>query len=524
MKIDCRISTAGKRYILLVNFLLIFIINSCSSSLNDNPDDIILITDIRSNLEYLASDELEGREAATRGEKLAAEFLASELKAYGVKPYYNDYLQEYDLYSISADPDSKLDLLYNGGDKITLNYFTDFIADRRTTVTTNGRFNLVFAGYGICAPEFNYDDYANINAKGKIVIIADGEPGSSDTSYFNGNVKSKYSKESYKITEAKSHGAAGIIMIPSDFYFRNWEGITTYVKGKSVSLPDKKKEIMMELVFNEESLSSLFKDENFSWPEIKNMIYDNKPLQSFDVNKEIEVDVKMIEGLEKSYNVVGVIEGNDFQKKDEFIAIGSHYDHLGIRGGVVYNGADDNGSGTVAVLAVAKAFALTKKNERSILVVFHSGEEKGLLGSEYFTNNFDNINNIIAHINMDMVGRGSADTIYSVGAGKISSEFQKLVDDVNSQTVNFVFNYKFDDPSDMERIYYRSDHYNYAKHDIPIVFFYDYMMEDYHKPTDDIEKINFEKIKKTSILTYYIALKASKVDKFEKNEMLQLAN
>jgi len=516
MKTDNRISTVIKgRYFHLLILITFFILKGCSSSFNNShysPESIITTNSIKANLEFLASDELEGREATTRGEKLAALFISSELKKYDVKPFYDDYLQEYDLNSISVDPESKVEIFNSNKDKTTLNCFDDFIADRRSSVTTNGKFKLVFAGFGITAPEFSYDDYANLNVAGKIVIIADDEPFSNDSTYFNGEKDSKYSKESFKISLAKNLGAAGLITIPSNFYLKNWERIKAFAKDESVSLPGESREKLLNLIFNEESLSLLFENEKQSFTDIKNLIYDNKPFPAFELNKEIEIDVIMNEGTKKSYNVVGIIEGNDSVYQDEYVAIGAHYDHLGVIDGKVYNGADDDGSGTTALLEVAKAFAKTGLNKRSILVVFHGAEEKGLLGSEYFTDNFDNIKNITAHINMDMVGTEHIDTIYSVGSGKLSSEFQRLVEEVNSQTVNFVFNYKFDDPSDKQKIYYRSDHYNYAKYGIPIVFFYDYMSEDYHKHSDEIDKINFEKIKKTAILVYNIALRTANLD------------
>ncbi|MEJ2504970.1 MAG: M28 family peptidase, partial [Ignavibacteriaceae bacterium] len=117
-----------------------------------------------------------------------------------------------------------------------------------------------------------------------------------------------------------------------------------------------------------------------------------------------------------------------------------------------------------------------------------------------------------ADINLDMVGRGSVDTIYSIGSGKLSSELHDLVERVNSETVNLVLNYKFDAPNDPNKYYYRSDHYNYAKHSIPVVFFYDHMMEDYHKPSDDVEKINFEKIEKISTLVTELAIRIADKD------------
>lgn len=496
-------------------FITFLILNGCSSSLNDrrSSESSFSITNLKANLEFLSSDELEGREAATKGEKLAAMFIASELKKYGVKPYYKEYLQEYNLNSISAAPESVVKIINTNGEKITLIYSDDFLADRRNSVTTTGNYKLVFAGYGISAPEYNYNDYNNLNVKNKIVLIADDEPFSTDSSYFEGEIRSKYSRDSFKVSLAKSLGAAGIIKIPSDRYLKNWERFKFFVKGESFSLNNSEEGNLLNLLFNEESLTLLLNDEEYSFADLKNMIDDNKPLPAFEINKDIEINVKINSGNRKSYNIVGIIEGNDPLKKDEYVAIGAHYDHLGIINGEVYNGADDNGSGTAALLEVARVFAETGINQRSILIVFHGAEEKGLLGSEYFTDNFEYINNISAHINMDMIGRGHIDTIYSVGSGKISREFQELVEQVNSETSNFVFNYRFDDPSDRQRIYYRSDHYNYAKHGIPIVFFYDYMTDDYHKHSDEVDKINFEKIRKAVILVYNIALRTANLNK-----------
>ncbi|GBD89068.1 aminopeptidase YwaD precursor [bacterium BMS3Abin03] len=190
----------------------------------------------------------------------------------------------------------------------------------------------------------------------------------------------------------------------------------------------------------------------------------------------------------------------------------AHYDHLGKKGDEVYNGADDDGSGTVAILEAARRLSAMHKNKRSILIIFHAAEEKGLLGSKYLTENADFMNDIVADINIDMVGRKSDDSIYCIGSKKLSTEMYNLVREANKETVNFYLDYKFDDPDDPNRYYYRSDHYNYAKHNIPIVFFYDHMIEDYHKPTDDVEKINFEKIDKISTLITELALRIADLD------------
>jgi|SRR5690554_3182044 len=494
---------------LYLNIFFLLTLAGCSSSKIDrrDPDSLISVNNIKANLSFLASDELEGREAATRSEKIAALFIASELKKYGVKPLYSDYLQAYELASTKTDSFSIVQLI-SKNDTITLNNFENFIPGRKNSKSTEGKYKLVFAGYGISAPEFNYNDYAGLDVKGKIVIVAPNAPAAFDSLFSIGESATNYSDREIKISIAQKLGAAGIIEMPPDFFLKNWDRFAAFSKGESISL-NNENERLLNLVFDEESLQILFNNEKYSFTDIKNLSDNSEPLPDFELSKEIYVSVKINSEKNKSYNVVGLIEGNDPEKKDEYIAIGAHYDHLGIRNGEVYNGADDNASGTSALLEIARIFSETRMNERSILIVFHGAEEKGLLGSDYFTSNFDKINNIIAHINLDMVGRGHIDTIYSVGSGKLSSEFKNFVEQVNEETTGFKFNYRFDDPSDRHRIYYRSDHYHYAKYNIPIVFFYDFMTEDYHKGSDEIDKINFEKIRKTALLVYNIALRAA---------------
>ena len=185
---------------------------------------------------------------------------------------------------------------------------------------------------------------------------------------------------------------------------------------------------------------------------------------------------------------------------------------MGIQGGKIYNGADDNGSGTVAILEVARKLAISNDNGRSVLVIFHTAEEKGLKGAKFLTRNSPFIDSTMVHINIDMVGRKSEDSIYCIGASKLSTQLGQMVEKVNSNTVNFVLDYKFDDPSDPQRLYYRSDHVHYANHGIPIVFFYDYMLKDYHKPTDTVDKINFIKIVKMTDLIHNLVIDLSNMN------------
>jgi Zn-dependent M28 family amino/carboxypeptidase len=228
-------------------------------------------------------------------------------------------------------------------------------------------------------------------------------------------------------------------------------------------------------------------------------------------------EVKIDTGIIKASNVLAIIEGTD--KKDEYVFLTAHYDHLGIRRGKIYNGADDDGSGTVAVIQMAEAFAKAKKEghgpRRTIVFMTVSGEEKGLWGSEYYSNNpIYPLDKTSVDLNTDMIGRidterKKADTmnyVYVVGHNKISSELPVINEAANNNNTKLVLDYKFDDPNDPERIYYRSDHYNFAVKGIPVLFFYDGMLlADYHKPTDDVEKINWPLYEKRARMIFFTA-------------------
>jgi len=209
----------------------------------------------------------------------------------------------------------------------------------------------------------------------------------------------------------------------------------------------------------------------------------------------------------KGENIIGFIEGSDL--KDEIIVITAHYDHLGVKEDtLIYNGADDNGSGTSAIMEIAQAFMLAKKEgngpRRSILIMPVSGEEKGLLGSKYYTENpIYPLENTIANLNVDMIGRidknhDNPDYVYLIGSDRLSSELHQISEDINKQYFNLELDYTFNAEDDENRYYFRSDHYNFAKNNIPVIFYFNGIHEDYHKPTDTIEKINFEKIQKIS--------------------------
>lgn len=217
--------------------------------------------------------------------------------------------------------------------------------------------------------------------------------------------------------------------------------------------------------------------------------------------------------LPDSENILAFIEGSE--KPEEIVVISGHYDHVGTRNGVVYNGADDDGSGTVAVMEIAKAFQAAKKAgngpKRSILFLHVTGEEHGLFGSEYYTDNpVFPLANTVVDLNIDMIGRDDPENrgkqyVYVIGSEMLSSQLKFINEAANKMTNNLELNYKYDDPKDTERLYYRSDHYNFAKNNVPVAFFFDGIHEDYHKPTDDVEKIDYNLLAKRTQLVFATA-------------------
>ena len=209
----------------------------------------------------------------------------------------------------------------------------------------------------------------------------------------------------------------------------------------------------------------------------------------------------------KGENIIGYIEGTDL--KDELLVITAHYDHLGTKeDSLIYNGADDNGSGTSSIMEIAQAFMLAKKEgngpRRSVLIMPVSGEEKGLLGSKYYADNpIYPLENTIANLNVDMIGRiddyhDNPDYVYLIGSDRLSTELHQISEDVNKQNINLELDYKFNEEDDPNRYYYRSDHYNFAKNNIPVIFYFNGVHADYHKTTDTVDKIHFGKIQKIS--------------------------
>jgi Zn-dependent M28 family amino/carboxypeptidase len=266
--------------------------------------------------------------------------------------------------------------------------------------------------------------------------------------------------------------------------------------------------------------------------------YDNAKSNSSLVKTytaDILLDVKKTILTAQSSDVIGVLPGTYL--KDEYLVISAHHDHLGIRNGAIYYGADDDGSGTVGIIQIAQAFAKAKAEgkgpRRSIIFLSVSGEEKGLWGSDYYTSHptFP-LDKTTADLNIDMIGRtdssrkigDSSNYVYVVGDDKLSTDLRTISETVNKKYLKMELDYKFNDPNDRQRIYFRSDHYNFAKHGVPIIFYYDGMLgADYHKPTDTPDKINYNLMAKRAQLVFYTAWEmANRNDMLKRNLTLQV--
>jgi hypothetical protein len=471
---------------------------------------------LKKQLTIIAGDEMEGRETGTEGQRKAAAYIESQFKAIGLKTpaTLNSYQQLYPLYKSSMKSSVvKLDnkeLVYGTDYYVPVVYNTD-------KIITADKF--VFAGYGIS--DSLYDDYKGLDVKGKVAVIFLGEPKSAGKYLLTGSEKySKYTRPGIvtKIKIAKEKGAIAVVIINPAAELIN--STTANANSKSdVSYPNKSATEGLNYMVISHKVAKDF----FGGWGIDSVISAAKSYLTFSPNSLNEISLPYSFAYEKekvevkASNVVGIIEGTD--KKDEYVFLTAHYDHLGTKEGKIYYGADDDGSGTCAVINMAQAFAKAKAAgkgpRRTIVFMTVSGEEKGLWGSKYYSDNpVFPLDKTSVDLNTDMVGRvdterttaDSLNYVYVIGHDKLSSELPAINEGANKKYTNLVLDYKFDDPDDKQRIYYRSDHYNFARKGVPVLFFYDGMLKaDYHKPTDTIEKINWELYEKRVRMIFYTA-------------------
>lgn len=470
--------------------------------------ETITQTDLKEHLFTYASDEFEGRETGQPGQKKAVEYLKSQYESLGIPAAQSDgdYFQEVPL-EVSNVP--------TGSITINNNVF-ELGEDVVTFSSAEGNYdNVVYAGYGI--EEGSYSDYKDLDVNGKLVLIKAGEPvdgngnyvisGSTEKSAW-GNLSESMGK---KAELALSKGAKGVLYFDPQNYPR-YKGYFDFMKannsGRMQLAGDNADNVL--IILNEKSAKALKSD----------IGEDHTPEA---ISADLELNVTSGNDKVSSENVVAILKGSE--KPDEYVIISSHLDHIGVTAdGQINNGADDDGSGTVALLEIAQAFkkAADAGNgpKRSIVFLHVTGEEKGLLGSRYYTD-VDPIfplDQTVVDLNIDMIGRidpnykGARNYLYLIGSDKLSTELHNLSEEVNKKYTNIEFDYTYNDENDPNRFYYRSDHYNFAKNNIPIIFYFNGTHADYHRPGDTPDKINYDLLENRTRLIFYTAWEIANKD------------
>lgn len=480
--------------------------------------ETITAAELRTHAFVLASDSLQGRETGTEGQVKAANYLSQEMTKLGLPRIGNEYSYQQRI----AFERSSWDLVrFSAGGK-AYKHLRDFYGFPSEAKTIEADFSeVVFLGYGIDSDL--YSDYKNAgDLRGKVVVILDGEPfGTKGISRVTGTADtSDWSRElSLKRVVAAQRGVELLLVVEADIQRKIAQNRNKIIDNSlNLADPIKSKNSTSTPVLH--ISPKMFRE--LIGGNTKQVVKARKKMAKKGISKSItlptqlELKLKPRKFVLTGSNVLGYIRGKDPALADEVVVVSAHYDHLGMRNDDVFNGADDNASGTSTVLEIAQAFAEAAAKgqgpRRSVLTLFVSGEEKGLLGSEFYAANpIFPMANTVADINIDMIGRydekhaDSSAYIYVIGAGRISPDLDATTRAMNDQYAKLALDYTFDAEDDPNRFYYRSDHYNFAKNGVPSVFFFSGVHPDYHRPTDTPDKLDYNKMELVGRNAFLIA-------------------
>jgi Peptidase family M28 len=528
-----------------------------TAAVADGGSASITPEELKEWLSYIASDELQGRRVYTEGLGLAAAYIADHLKEWGVKPAGDDgtYFQVVKVLGVNTKSNSTVTVTVNGQTRT----FKDgegvaFSKNQGGKHSVSG--TAEFVGYGLSVPELNLDDFKDRDVTGKVVVYIGRGP--QNTPFRTVAARGRSAIE-------LRHAAAAIgPMALTPQPARGPQPATPAAPpaaggrgGFAGSLGDFQTvqrldtQTPPQITASDDFYEFLFTGSGTTYADYKAKVDKQEPLPRVDLkNVSIKVNVDAsydIVQTRLTRNVVGIVEGSDPGLKDSYVLFGAHYDHIGYQetqrsaafaggnnaggctgqtretprpGDIINNGADDDGSGTVAVMAIAKAFALGAKPKRSVMFVWHAGEEAGLLGSRYMADYPEvPLDKVSAQLNIDMIGRNRCDleseanTVYIVGSDRISTELHNLNEDANASLSRpMTMDYEMNDPADPESIYTRSDHYSYASKGIPIIFYTTGLHRDYHYLTDEVSKIEFPKMSHIAQLVYTTGWRVANLD------------
>jgi hypothetical protein len=501
----------------------------------------ITIEELDTHLTYLASDELEGRATGEPGLDLAARYLAEQAARIGLEPIdeNQDYFQEYTMVKKVQDQStSSVSITRNNGTVSEVRKPLFCLNATSDTIDLTG--DIVFAGYGIYSSRDDYNSFKNVDLKDKIVLVMSRGPmdHENDTSLLQNRDWNDLSTWRYKLNGLAMRMPKAILMVmdPRSGY----ESIDQYASGmiRYLTRSSVVKELGSSrrsmfpgmaakiLFIHREAADEILLAAGKTLSDLQDGIDASVKPNSFQIpDTRVNIYTRFNKVEKPIPNVVGLIKGSDPELSKEAIIFTAHFDHLGeSRTGEVYNGADDNASGTAALIEIGEAFVKQKKDlKRSVLILWFSGEEIGLYGSKFYTDNpIVPLEQTVANINLDMIGavRTSRDTglIYrekvsvqgmdsiSVIGGHQSKELLNIHNE-STRKMGMASDFSMNSPDHPYRYYYRSDHYNFAKNDIPVLFYSTGIHVDYHKPSDNYERINFTKLEKVTELAFLVGYK-----------------
>jgi hypothetical protein len=520
--------------ICIISFLLIF--PSLLWAQKKGMEEI-KSTNLKATIEFIASDEMKGRKTGDAENNITARYLASEAAKIGLKPLDEKgiYLQSYLLTRTSLVRDSTWIILEQSGRKIKLSSQSLVVTPLpNADMLIEGP--VVFAGYGINSPEDDYYDLKKIDAKDKILMVLDRAPSSPDgkkgllkdmkwMKSVNMDVKLPYllslrPKAIMIVLDPKSGHNSIDEVIPDAVQDLSEQFSLTEIR----SISDIFRNSMPRIIVVSQAIAdSMLRPANTNLKTLQEKIDSEFKTQSLEIpSTKVSVHIQVMKEQINAFNVAGMIEGSDPQEKKDAVIYTAHFDHIGLDAkGKPNNGADDNASGTAALIELAKAFKTEQKRiKRSIILLWVSGEELGLMGSKYYTEKpLYPLGNTIADINLDMIGRTwtpedtgivrgeqldvkRGDSVYASG-GKTCAELIKLNDDA-AKKLNMQIDYAYNSPYDPKGMYFRSDHYNFAQKKIPVIFYTTGLHKDYHSPGDIPSKLNYMKMEKVAKLAFLL--------------------
>jgi hypothetical protein len=508
------------------------------SQKNINSVNQITASDLESYVAFLASPLLKGRMNGEEGLDIAAQYIASQAKLLGLKPVNgNSFLQPYSITKKTMDSEkTSIRVVSNLKDTTTIKKaFYQLVPTGPTDLEIQGE--VVFAGYGIKSEKYKYNDFENLNAEGKIILVMERAPMSEDgkKSLFQEPEWNGRMSFQLKLPAMLNLKAKAILFVPdpksgfasisdSGQGFADYISSTTSLAGEPEEKPNPLMAMLPKMIFIDRALADeLLIGSGHTLEELqKNIDASFKPNSFLIPDKQIFIKEVTRSDVEVLNNVAGYVEGSDPVLKNEVVIFSGHYDHIGRSGTRINSGADDDASGCAALLSMAEAFqSLSKKPLRSILFLWVSGEEIGLYGSKSYVNKpLFPLDKTVVDLNMDMIGRvkeaadSTKDTPMTgpnsvfVITGNQSKELLEIAEAVDKKSI-LDFDYSLSGRDHPLQLFSRSDHYNFVQKDIPVLFFTTGIHSDYHTPGDVIEKIDFKKMELVTRTMYEIGLRVA---------------